>query len=121
MHQEFTRRTFFRKAGSTSISLVGAAAALKACMAPQAALAAQTQVESLFWQWREVDQRYSGSNHIPEMFAEYQRLQDLVTKAEPQTARDVAMQLFCTTDCGASDMPEEFFERLRTLALEGRA
>lgn len=123
MQTQINRRAFFRKAGSTSISLVGVATAVKACMAPKAALAAQTEIEDLFARWLAVrdDPGMDGEEDAGPLFQQYRSLQERITSAEPTTPRDLAMQIYAETDAWGSCTTVAFRKRVNRLALRGRA
>lgn len=83
-------------------------------------------IASLFTQWAANPDSQPGADYagltqaqMDTIFAEYSDLQRRIIEATPTTAKEVAQQYFVATDGGASEIPEELFERLRQLAWEG--
>ncbi|NTB01107.1 hypothetical protein [Agrobacterium tumefaciens] len=66
---------------------------------------------------------YSGLSltQLDAIFEEYTSLQRKIVDAVPTTAQEVAQQIIVATDDGASEMPEELFERLRQMARRASA
>ncbi|WP_313611009.1 hypothetical protein [Rhizobium sp.] len=90
--------------------------------------ATPSTISSLFSQWAanpdaQVGADYSGMSQkkIDEIFEEYTSLQQRIIDAVPTTADEVAQQFIVATDNGASELPEELFERLRQMAWRASA
>lgn len=80
-------------------------------------------VSSLFNQWdanpdAQVGADYSGMSkeQLDAIFEEYSSLQRRIIAAKPTTAAEVAQQIIAATDDGASEIPDELFDRLRQMA-----
>lgn len=85
-------------------------------------------ISSLFSQWSaNPDARagadYSGMSQeqLDSIFEEYSSLQQRIIDAVPTTAKEAAQQIIVATDDGASEMPEELFDRLRQIARRASA
>ncbi|WP_313610422.1 hypothetical protein [Rhizobium sp.] len=80
-------------------------------------------VSSLFSKWdanpdAKVGADYSGMSEeqLDAIYEEYSNLQRRIIAAEPTTAVQVAQQIIAATDDGASEIPDELFDRLRQMA-----
>lgn len=80
-------------------------------------------ISSLFKQWDENPDAKAGADYtgksqaqLDAIFEEYTSLQQRIIAAVPTTAQEVAQQIIVATDDGASEMPEELFDRLRQMA-----
>lgn len=100
-----------------------AVAAVTAHNAVPAQETSRETISSLFSRWAaNPDARagadYSGMSQaqLDAIFEEYTGLQQRIIDAVPTTAEEVAQQFIVATDNGASEMPEELFDRLRQMA-----
>lgn len=80
-------------------------------------------ISTLFTRWAtnpdaQAGADYSGKSQkqLDAIFEEYSSLQRRIIAAVPTTAQEVAQQIIVATDDGASEMPEELFDRLRQMA-----
>ncbi|MCZ7463529.1 hypothetical protein [Rhizobium rhizogenes] len=109
-----TRRTFLGGAAVVAVTARTAVAVQET---------SRETISSLFSQWAanpdaQVGADYSGMSQeqLDATFEEYSSLQQRIIDAVPTTAKEVAQQYIVATDNGASEIPEELFDRLRQMA-----
>ncbi|WP_423069541.1 hypothetical protein [Devosia sp. CN2-171] len=105
---------------SRRAAIIGALASSSALGTAVAATADSptSTISLLFPDWLALrNERDVPAEEWPAHFARYVELQERITAASPANVREAAIQLVVETDDGDSDYRDEFYARLRALAM----